>query len=261
MQALERILAILESTARAASAVSPTRVAEDTGLSLSTVVRLMQSLAEENVLLRSGDTGQYRIGPRLIGIVDRATQSFDYRIAVQPLLDHVRDVTQETASLHMLHGSDRVCLAASYTTQPFGRIVPIGLPFPVVGSAAGHALLSQLDAEELDRVLAESAGNDAQVDQVRAAVREVQDQGFAVSVNHSVAGVRGIAVPVGKEPGLGCLSVSGPSSRFDETASAAALECLFETAKALLTMRSRQAVGEVSAPVLRDGHNRPVREP
>jgi DNA-binding IclR family transcriptional regulator len=53
----------------------------------------------------------------------------------------------------MLQGDRRVCIAAAYTTQPFGRIVPIGLPLPLAGSAAGHALLSQLDATALELVL------------------------------------------------------------------------------------------------------------
>lgn len=237
MQALERILAVLDSTARAASAVSPTRVAEESGLSLSTVVRLMQSLAEERVLVRSADTGQYRIGPRLIGIVARATQSFDYRVAAQPVLDQLRDVTGETASLHMLQDEKRVCVAAAYTTQPFGRIVPIGLPFPAVGSAAGHVLLSQLDDEELARLLKKVCGP-AQCDDVKADVGQVRAHGYAMTENVSVAGIRGIAVPVGDEPGLGCLSVSGPSERFDEAKAAEALGPLRATATMLLSMRA-----------------------
>jgi DNA-binding IclR family transcriptional regulator len=236
MQALERILAILESTSRTASAVSPVKVADETGLSLSTVVRLMQSLAEEDVLIRSAETGQYRIGPRLIGIVARATQSFDYRVAAQPLLEKLRDSTQETTSLHLLQGSRRVCLAAAYTTQPFGRIVPIGLPFPLAGSAAGHALLSQLDPAAFELLLADIVDG-AEADAVRADVDEVRRRGYAESVNQSVAGVHGIAVPVGREPGLGCVSVSGPSSRFDDAAVAVALPQLRETAAALLSMR------------------------
>ncbi|MWA03275.1 helix-turn-helix domain-containing protein [Actinomadura sp. LD22] len=243
MQALERILAILESTARTASAASPTKVAEETGLSLSTVVRLMQSLTDAHVLVRSADTGQYRIGPRLVGIVARATQSFDYRIAAQPLLDNLRDITQETASLHMLQGNDRMCVAAAYTTQPFGRIVPIGLPFPVAGSAAGHALLSQLDDGDLERVLNEVCEG-SQVEIVRAAVQEVREQGFTVAVNQAVAGIRGIAMPVGKDPGLGCLSVSGPASRFDDAAAAKALPPLQETAEALVSMRALEPPAE-----------------
>jgi DNA-binding IclR family transcriptional regulator len=240
MQALERILAILESTSRTASAVSPVKVAEETGLSLSTVVRLMQSLTDEDVLVRSAETGQYRIGPRLVGIVARATQSFDYRVAAQPLLEKLRDATQETASLHMLQGNRRVCVAAAYTTQPFGRIVPIGLPFPLAGSAAGHALLAQLDAAAFERLL-EDICDGGQADAVRADVRLVQERGYAESVNQSVAGVRGIAVPVGDDQGLGCLSVSGPSSRFGEEEGRRALSHLRETADVLLSMRSPEA--------------------
>lgn len=241
MQALERILAILDSTSRTASAVSATTVAEETGLSLSTVVRLMQSLVDEHVLLRSADTGLYRLGPRLIGIVSRATNSFDYRAAAQPLLDRLRDATGETASLHVLHEERRVCIAASYTTQPYGRIVPVGLPFPVVGSAAGHALLSQLGPVELERMLA-AVCDPAQLDTVRAAIGGIRDRGYAISVNDSVAGVRGIGVPVGDTPGLGCLSVSGPTSRFDEAAGEKALRPLFDTVADLVALRLPNAL-------------------
>jgi DNA-binding IclR family transcriptional regulator len=156
----------------------------------------MQSLADEDVLVRSAGTGQYRMGPRLIGIVERATQSFDYRAAAQPLLEKLRDITQETASLHILQGNRRICIAAAYTTQPFGRIVPIGLPFPLAGSAAGHALLSQLDPAALELVL-EDICDGPEAEAVRTAVSTVRDRGYAESVNQSVAGVRGIALPDG----------------------------------------------------------------
>jgi DNA-binding IclR family transcriptional regulator len=65
--------------------------------------------------------------------------------------------------------------------------------------------------------------DDPEAEAVRTAVSTVRDRGYAESVNQSVAGVRGIAVPVGDDPGLGCLSVSGPSPRFDEAAVAEAL--------------------------------------
>ena len=237
MQALERILAVLDSSSRTASAVSPTKVAAETGLSLSTVVRLMQSLTEAGVLIRSAETGQYRIGPRLIGIVARATQSFDYRAAAQPLLDQLRDITHETASLHMIQDYLRVCVAAAYTTQPYGRVVPLGLPFSLVGSAAGYALLSQLTTDDFQSLLKRICDPD-RIDEVVAAVADVRKRGFATIVNQAVAGIRGVAVPVGKDPGLGCLSVSGPLSRLDELGVERVLGPLTETAETLLAMRT-----------------------
>lgn len=237
MQALDRILAILDASSRNASAVSPARVAEETGMSLSTVVRLMQSLAESDVLVRSAETGQYRIGPRLVGIVARATHSFDYRIAAQPVLEKLRDATQESASLHMLQETSRVCVAAAYSNRPIGRIVPIGLPFPLIGSAAGHALLSMLPAPALDKLLRKICEPD-RMPLVKDTLVQVRERGYAVSVNDSVSGVRGIATPVGADPALGCLSVSGPSWRFDGEAGEAALPHLREAAAALAAMRS-----------------------
>lgn len=244
MQALERILAILESTARAGSAVSPTVVANETGLSMSTVVRLMQSLTDARVLVRSADTGQYRMGPRLISIVARATQSFDYRAAVQPVLDQLRDATRESASLHMLQDDSRVCVTAAYTTQSYGRIVPIGLPLPLAGSATGHALLSQLSEEDLETMLPRIC-DPSQFREIRDAVALVREQGFAGSVNDSVVGVRGISVPVGDRPGLGALSVSGPSSRFGDAEAEVALRELRAAAATLLSMRG--GTGDVPA--------------
>ena len=214
MQALERIMAILESVSRSPSGVPPVRVAEETGLSLSTVVRLMQSLHDDEVLLRSNATGQYRIGPRLIGIVGRSTRSFDARAAAAPILEQLRDVSGgETASLHVRSGTQRICVAAAYTTHSSGRIVPTGLPLPLAGSAVGHVLLAQLGEQALGDVVASLGLNPDAEEQLRKRVAQVQVDGYAESVNDSVEGVRGVAVPLASE-GNGAISVSGPTDRF-----------------------------------------------
>jgi IclR family acetate operon transcriptional repressor len=98
-------------------------------------------------------------------------------------------------------------------------------------------LLSQLDPAAFELLLKDIADG-PEAEAVRAAVAEVRERGYAESVNQSVAGVHGIAVPVGDDPGLGCVSVSGPSSRFDDAAVAVALPQLRDTAEALLGMRA-----------------------
>ncbi|OUS82233.1 hypothetical protein CA951_41215 [Rhodococcus sp. NCIMB 12038] len=111
-QAIERILAVLESVSRSPGGLLPARVAEETGLSLSTVLRLMQSLEDDEVLHRSSGSSNYQVGSRLIGIVDRSTRSFDSRIAAVPLLERLRDSSGgETSSLHVRSGNQRVCVA------------------------------------------------------------------------------------------------------------------------------------------------------
>lgn len=215
MQALERILAIVDSVSRAPSGVQPARVAEESGLSLSTVVRLMQSLHDEGVLLRSATTGQYRIGPRLISVVGRATHSFDVRAAAAPVLEQLRDTSGgETASLHVRSGNQRICIAAAYTTHPSGRIVPVGLPLPLTGSAVGHVLLAQLDDAAFDQVVDSMKLAAKARKSLRSRVDQIRNDGYAESADESVEGVRGVAVPIGRKDDWGALSVSGPSDRF-----------------------------------------------
>lgn len=227
MQALERILAVLEVASRYPNGVLPSRVAEETNLSLSTVVRLMQSLHDDDVLLRSAETGQYRIGSRLIGLVARSTRSFDVRAAAEPVLQQLRDTSGgETAALHIRSGPRRICLAAAYTTHSTGRIVPIGLPLPLVGSAVGRVLLSCMTDADLSHLLETLALGSRAEQSLRKQLAEVRAQGYAESVNDSVEGIRGVAVPIGKEDGHGCLSISGPSDRFVQDMVLRALERL-----------------------------------
>lgn len=214
MQALERILAILESVSRYPNGVLPTRVAEECGLSLSTIVRLMQSLQDEEVLIRTGTAGEYRVGPRLIGVVGRATRSFDVRAAAVPILEQLRDRSGgETASLHVREGLQRVCAAAAYTTHHSGRIVPLGLALPLPGSSVGHLLLSQLPDQEYAEAMATLGLSTSDQKRVESQIEQVRTQGYSESVNDSVEGVRGVAVPIGT---AGALSVSGPSERFTQ---------------------------------------------
>lgn len=231
MQALQRILSILDAIGRSPEGLPAARVADETGLSLSTVARLMQSLQDEDVLFRSKTTGQYRIGPRLIGIVSSATRSFDVRAAASPILEKLRDASGgETASLHVRQGAQRVCVAVAYTSHSTGRIVPLGLPLPLPGSAVGHALLAQMDDTELDALIATLGLSTSAEKDLLERVAQVRDDGFALSVNDSVEGVRGLAVPLNAARGGGALSVSGPSDRLTQEQVPALLERLREAA-------------------------------
>lgn len=215
MQALDRILAIVESVSRTRAGASPARVAEETGLSLSTVVRLMQQLHDAEVLLRVPDNGAYRIGPTLITLVGRATNAFDVRAAAAPILEQLRDTSGgETASLHVRVGHQRTCVAAAYTTHLTGRIVPIGLLLPLTGSAVGHVLLAQLNEPTFDHVLTSLELPSRARKELRRRVERVQADGYDESADESVEGVRGVSVAIGGPGGNGALSVSGPTDRF-----------------------------------------------
>jgi DNA-binding IclR family transcriptional regulator len=215
VQALDRIVAILEVVSRHITGASPKMVAAETGLSFPTTARLLNALKDEDLVARSSDNGRYRIGPRLINLVARSTHAFDSRVAAEPLLEQVRDSTNETVALFIRDGQYRVCIAAAHARHAFGRIVPLGVPLPLVGSAVGLVLMAQMDDGALERLLPTLDGDGREQLRLRRSVEEVQTKGWASSSNTATEGVSGVAVPVGGLRGSAAISVSGPSERFD----------------------------------------------
>ncbi len=215
MQALRRLIEILETVAAAPQPVGAAEVALAMGLPLSTVARLMRQLLDEGLLVRAPDSGRYALGPRLFALTSAGGRGRASLLDVaRPALERLRDETGETTSLHVLSGTQRVCVAEAQSHHPVRRVVPVGLAQPLVGTATGEVLLAAATDDArgaaLDGLELSAAGR-RRIDRRIAAVRE---DGFAV-VDAWVSGLTGISVAIpGAADGAVALSVSGPSERF-----------------------------------------------
>src|SRR3954452_4002775 len=111
MRALDRVVSILEAVADGGSPVTPTVVASRVGLSLSTVSRLMRQMADQGLLDRARDGADYKIGVRLLRIVESSLRPDDMVEAALPEMQHLGDVIRETVTLFVQRGNMRICLA------------------------------------------------------------------------------------------------------------------------------------------------------
>lgn len=242
MQSLDRLLRVIETVAANTHGSSAAEVAESAGLSLSTVSRLMHELADEDVLTRSERDRRYTLGPRLFALA-RAATHVDLATTARPFLERLRDLTEETASLHVKRGHQRVCLAAAPSRHPVHRVVPPGLTADLGGSATGAVLLSgssddeqreQIDALHLPT--AERAAFQARINHARAS-------GWALVVDDWVPGLTGLSAAVpGADTTLAALSVSGPSARFAHDTALSHLDDILHAAHSI----SARIIGEQS---------------
>jgi DNA-binding IclR family transcriptional regulator len=208
---MQRVVAILECVSRAVTPVTPARVAEQTSLSLSTVSRIMRELDVEGMLERSAD-GSYVLGTRVFDLVADAVSRGDRTSAINRVMRDLRDLTGETASLHIRRDDQRVCVASATSRHQLRRVVPIGDAVNLVGTVPGDVFLAQVDAAEQDAVVSavlSEPGRTTQLERIRFA----GEHGYSAYGIES-AGLTGIAVPVrvGGEV-RAALAVSGPSVR------------------------------------------------
>lgn len=237
MQALSRILAILDSVAQSSLPPTASDVARETNLSLSTVARLMNQLAEEDLLVRSGNG--FSIGPRIIQLARQGTDRFNLQMSAQPLLDTLRDEVGETVGLHIRIGHQRTCIAVAPSFHAVSRVVPVGLSLPLPGSATGEVLLSGVRDADLSHLLKDLTAEEQA--SVMERIETIRQTGWALYSDMLVEGVTGIGAAVRTHTGdvIAAVSCSGPTSRFSPSVAEKALPAVIAAAEEIASLAER----------------------
>jgi DNA-binding IclR family transcriptional regulator len=234
MRTLDRLIAILETVATSERPVSPARVAEVVGLSLSTVARLMNQMAHRQLLDRSERNGTYTLGARLFAIARAGAEQHDLRRLAQPLMEQLRDVTGETVSLHVRTGGRRVCIAEVPSRHEVRRVIPLGLSLSLYGSATGEVLLAGAPVRERQDEIDALGLSPKERSALEARLERIRQEGWAILVDEAVKGVAGLSAAITDGVStVAALSVSGPSSRFTERVARSHVDALLQATSEL----------------------------
>ncbi len=215
VEAVERALSILEAFGEHADRLTLARLAQETGLYKSTILRLAASLERYGYLIRSKD-GLYRLGPSLWRLGSIYRRTFDLGEHIRPELRRLVEATGETASFYVREDDERVCLYRENSPHAIRHHLDEGSRLPLDRGAAAH-------------VLRAFSGEDGEVG------RRTREAGFYISVGERNPDVCAVAAPLfGASHELrGALAVSGLTTRFDHKRREAACIVLKEAAKRL----------------------------
>src|SRR5690606_17868579 len=171
------------------------------------------------------EDGAYQPGLALYRLAGKLASEMPLNKIAEPILNEVRDRTDETVMLALLERSELqmyFSLSASPThplryTIVHNRLQPLGW-----GSTA-RSLLAFLTPEEIEEVIRRAEpsplnGRPLQPDELRAALQQIQHQGYALSYAERAPEVHGISVPFFDNHGevRGNLTMTVPDFRFDE---------------------------------------------
>ena len=192
------------------------------GVARSTAHRLLTALRRRGFVMQDRPNGAYRPGPALYEIGLAAVSRIDIRRVARPVLEQLREETQETASLAILEGTmirfvD--CVESPRSVRVGNRT---GVVRPAHASAVGKAILAGLPDAELERrypggelppATTSAAITDPAV--LRAELAEIRTRGYALNWEESTDGVCAVAVALRDTVGqpLAGLGVAAPSSR------------------------------------------------
>lgn len=199
-------------------------VARAVGGTVATVHRFLMTLEELGVVARNVQ-GRYQLGMVLADLGDKVEHNKLLLDAVQPHLDALAATYREASHVAVRNGKRAVYVAHSLPDRSLQLGHGVGV-LPLHCAALGKVLLAGLRGAERDRLLAgldlERCTPATVVDPRRIAVEldRVAAQGHATDNEEWEEGLRGIAVPIldGHGDVIAAMAVSGPASRFDDTA-------------------------------------------
>lgn len=188
--------------------------------SRSSAYRLVRTLVDRG-WLQVDVSGRYVAGPRAMTLGVGALERVGLRELARPWLERLSEQTQETVTVSVLVGRQRVCIDQVESPRDVRMTVAIGSAFPLYSGASGRAVLSGMSDEQLTAYLDEvelMPLTDNTIANRRDLVQEVQRgraRQYVVALAERDPDAFAVASWISNTDGVvGSLAICGPMTRF-----------------------------------------------
>lgn len=201
-----------------------TEIAKELELSKAVVHRVLTTLAAKGFVEVTGDSRRYRLGPAVLSLGASYLDRVDVRTLAMPSLRELSQMTNETATLSLRYGWERMYVDQVTPDREVKMTVVLGRRFPLHAGSSSKAFLAFLPPDERERYLSTHhleqltdrtiVDNDA----LRLDLERISQRGYAVSFGERQAGAGSVASPLLDHRGqpAAVISVCGPLERFSE---------------------------------------------
>ena len=223
-QTLERGLDLLLAFSEAHPTLSVAQLSEQSGLPLSTVYRLLQTLEARGFVSPAG-AGRYQLGPSILAMLPVLRRRIDQDIGgiALPIMEELAMATGETVILTVVSNNLAVCIQSVESDQALRLSFRRGVISPLWSGASAKVLLAYLDPEAQAAVIEQAAGQSyasgarVEAEALAAQIAAIRADGYVCTSDEIDLGARAVAVPVLKRGRrlLAGLSVAAPRARLD----------------------------------------------
>ncbi len=193
------------------------------GLGKSTVHRLLTTLTEEQLLVKTMDTGRYRLGLAMYDLGNTAVTGLNLHAALTPPMNWLQDVTGGTVHAGVLDHRRVIYIERLDSPHMLRLFIKVGKRQPAHSTSTGKCLLAHLDKATLNRTLdgwvMEQKTTHTVTDPVklRRRLADIRRLGYAHNLEESELGVVSVSAPIRDRTHsvVAAVSVAGAKSRFE----------------------------------------------
>ena len=224
VQSVDRALSILETLAEDDEGYRLSDLAVRTGLSASTVHRLLATLESRRFVQFDRTQSKWHVGSRAFTVGASFARRRNFSAQAIPYLRKLRDLTRETANLAVVDDEFIIVLTRMESREIMRSLTQVGGRVAMVTSGVGKAVLATYSDEDVGAVIRHhgmprlTEKSIVRPSDLFKELEKIRKQGFALDDEEACMGLRCIAAVVYNdcaEP-LAAISVSGMTSRLTD---------------------------------------------
>lgn len=214
VQSFERGLAVIRAFDAEHPALTLSEVARSCALTRAAARRFLLTLVDLGYVHTDGRL--FRLTPRVLELGYSFLAGFTLSDLAQPYLEQLVERVRESSSLCVLDGDDIVYVARVPTRRIMTAAITVGTRFPAYVTSVGRVILAHLPDEEIDARLARAdlrahtARTIVAPQLLKAELRRVRRQGYAIVDQELEEGLRSVAAPVRDRDGEVVAAVNIP---------------------------------------------------
>ena len=221
VQSVDRALLIIETLAEDDEGYRLTDLAVRTGLSPSTVHRLLTTLEKRRFVQFDRGESMWHVGAQSFAVGSTFVRRRNFVTQALPYLRKLRDQTRETANLAVVDDGAMVVLTRVESREIMRSVTKVGGRVPMVASGLGKALLSTYSEEDVFAIIQRegmprlTSKSIVRAGELCKSLHDIRRQGYSVDDEEALMGLRCVSAVVYddcSEP-LAAISVSGKASR------------------------------------------------
>ena len=217
VRVVDRVFDIIEQLAASHSAMSLSEIAKETGMSKSTVHRLLSSMCARHYVDKNADN-TYSIGYKLMETVSLHINNLELLTEAKPFLSDLMRDLHLTAHMGILDGCDVVYLEKMDIYPNTRLYTQVGFRSPAYCSSMGKCLLSCLSGDDLEEALygcdfkRYTPNTITDIREFKRYLRVVRRQGWAMDNEEYQLGHRCVGAPVYDYRGTPVAAISASGS-------------------------------------------------
>jgi DNA-binding IclR family transcriptional regulator len=216
VRAVDRAIAILQCFTPDQPALSVIEIQKRVGLSRPTLYRLLQTLAQRDLILAEGEPQRFRLSHGVMKLSHVWLKGLDVVTLAGSIVEGLRDATGETAAVFKLQDDRGICVLEYESRQVLSTSRGVGDSLRVTQGSTGKAMLAFMDPERRAEILATVSG--AQRARLEEGVKFAQRHGYATSRGEIFVGTVAVSAPYFDHRGqvVGSVGLYGPNARISD---------------------------------------------